>query len=74
MVPKPEDLLSLKNEEILELLAIPVSKGVPVTEAGSTFTGYVADVETYQEVNAAYEQVRYNHMKCSHCDGNGNGK
>ena len=66
VVPAADKLLRLQPEEMLELLSIPVKKGIPVVEGGSTFTGYVVDANTFQEVNAAYKYVKYNNMSARH--------
>ena len=56
IVPPDTHVLSkLKPEEIEELEKLDIRHGVSETVEGSTFTGYVADVQSFREVNRAYE-------------------
>ena len=59
-------LLKLKKDEIDEIFKIPICPGKPITEGGSTFTGYVADVDSVEDVNKAYEQVCYQNLNVHH--------
>ena len=57
IVPKHEDLIGLKDDEIEELNKIQVVKGMEYKEGTSTFIAYAAEVQDYDDVNKAYEYV-----------------
>ena len=66
IVPKYCDLLKLKPEEIELLQQQQIHKGRTIEAGTSSFTGYVCDTQTYTEVNAAYEYVRFNNFHARH--------
>ena len=59
--PKPQLLLKLTPDEVqaIETIGESVAEGTPVEHKTSSFTGYVADVDTYDDVNKAYKYVQY---------------
>ena len=64
--PDDQKLLKLKPDEIKELEKIQVTCGDTITKKSYRFTGYTSDVQNYDEVNAAYELVRYRNMDVRH--------
>ena len=66
IVPKATDLLKLKSDEVTELNKIDIRAGPPVNIETSTFQGYVSDVSSFNEVNHAYEYVRFHNMRARH--------
>ena len=66
IVPKATDFIKLKEDEILAILDQDIKRGVSVTEQSSTFTGYICDANNFEDVNRAYEYVRYVNMKSRH--------
>ena len=65
-VPKTSDLIKLTKEEIVMLRDQSVTKGLPQAWGTSTFTGYVCDVQTFDDVNKAYEWVRFHYTEARH--------
>ena len=67
-ISKPDDhkLLNLTPEEIEELDKIHIVQGEPISKDSSTFIGFTCDVNSYQEVNAAYEAVCFYNMDARH--------
>ena len=67
-IKEPSDhlLCRLKEDEVQELLKLDVRKGQEEILDGSMFVGYVADVQSYDDVNAAYEWVRYHNLSARH--------
>ena len=66
VIPKHEQLIKLREEEIKELEEIKVVQGDPVTYESSTFYGFMSDASNYEDVNKAYEWVRFNNMDARH--------
>ena len=66
VTPDDQKLLKLKTEEITELKKIHVVQGETIKKKTSQFTGFVCDVQSYEEVNSAYEWVRYHNMDAHH--------
>ena len=66
VAPEAVDLLKLRADETLELLNQQVRRGVTYEHGSSQSTGYVADVANFEDVNKAYEFVRYNNMDARH--------
>ena len=64
--PSAEKLVRLKTDEIKELKSLQIKQGNTIMEQGSKFTGFVADASTFEDVNAAYEWVRYHNMSARH--------
>ena len=65
-IPDDRVLLNLKQDEVDELKAMEIRKGKTITEGESHFTGYVCDVKTIDEVNRAYEYVRFHNFNARH--------
>ena len=64
--PDVDKLVQLRKDEILELEEMKVIKGIPQIEGSSTFIGYVGDVNSFEDINRAYEYVRYMNMGARH--------
>ena len=65
-IPDDQKLSKLKPDEIKELNKIKVRKGVPEIYGGSTFTGYISDNSSFDDVNKAYEWVRFHNLDARH--------
>ena len=65
-VPDTSKLLQLKPDEIDELEKIQIRSGTPHQIDTSTFMGYVCSVSNFNDVNHAYEWVRYHNMDARH--------
>ena len=66
VIPEAKKLIAFKQDEILELESVNVKKGIPVEKGSSTFTGYICDVQSFEEVNKAYEWVMYHNFDTRH--------
>ena len=64
--PDRNKLLKLQKDETCVLESTPVVKGTAVEKEGSSFTGYVCDVQNQMEVNQAFEYVRFHNMGARH--------
>ena len=64
--PEASQLLKLKKIEVAALKDQKIVKGEPVSWGTSTFTGYVCDVQYFDEVNKAYEWVKFHNMDARH--------
>ena len=64
--PSDHILCKLKPEEVNEIDKLDIRKGITETLDGSDFTGYIADVQTFEEVNRAFEYVRYYNLQARH--------
>ena len=56
----------MKADELLALNSTHVVKGATVTVESSSFTGYVCDAENFDDVNRAFEWVRFHNMDTRH--------
>ena len=65
-IPDDQKLIKLKPDEVEELNKINVTKGGTEEYQGSTFTGYACAVQSFKEVNAAYEWVHFHNMNARH--------
>ena len=64
--PNIHKLMTLKGDEVNELLKTPVKQGEPIVVETSTFTGYAVDVRNFDEVNCAYEWVKFHKPQARH--------
>ena len=66
ITPNMHKLLKLSKDEVKEIEKIHIAEGKTIIKDTSHFTGYVCDVGTYEEVNSAYEAVRYKNLNARH--------
>ena len=66
VVPDGEKLARLKADEIQVLLDQEIRQGITIEYGTSSFTGYVCDVQSYFEVNKAYEYVKFLNLGARH--------
>ena len=59
-------LIKLVQDEIAELNQTPIVKGTTVEKGSSMFTGYVCDTQNFNEVNQAFEYVRFHNLHTRH--------
>ena len=66
--PDPIKLMKLKKDEIVEIEKIgkEVTKGSSIQVETSKFQGYVCDASSFEDVNRAYEWVKYQNLSARH--------
>ena len=64
--PKGPSLLKLKPDELIELGKLEVRRGTTIQCEASKFTGYVADIASFEDANKAYKWVKYQNMDVRH--------
>ena len=64
--PTREDVIATSAEDIINMGRIKITPGDTVTEEESTFQGFVCDVNTIDDVNCAYQQLRYKNITADH--------
>ena len=64
--PSEQKLLKLHTEEVKALKELEVVQGPTERIHSSSFIGYICDVQSYDEVNAAYEWVQCHNMEARH--------
>ena len=64
--PDTHKLLKLKEDEIEELCKQVVIQGLPIECETSIFKGFVSDVQSFEEVNKAYEWVKFHNLSARH--------
>ena len=65
-IPNAAVLLKLKEEEIAVLEEQDIRCGQEIIKEGSCFQGYVADVTNFEDINKAYEWVKFHNMAARH--------
>ena len=66
LTPDVHKLLKLSAEEIEELEKVHIVKGETIIKETSQFTGYICDTSSFDQVNAAYELVRFQNLDARH--------
>ena len=66
IVPDAYKLLKLKSDEIEELNKQEIMRGSTVNCEDSSFVGFVCDAQSFEEVNKAYEWVKFHNHNARH--------
>ena len=70
-VPEPQDFLSLKDEELKEVMSVSILAGERLIENATSFTGYVAKATSFNHIRKAYLRMKLalpqaRHIMCAY--------
>ena len=64
--PTSQEIMQLSLDELRTILSIKMYAGTPITEQGSQFTGYTAEVQNHQQIRQMYFKLKLTNAEARH--------